>query len=95
MLKALSGTKEEAKSVPTIVTTLLPLVLKKLTKSLLKITPCVLQRTFIDKDRTEVQLKIKLGGGLIVSRVVEFGDAGKRYPKLRMWRLCHWNSNSN
>jgi len=76
--KCFLARRKEAKSVSDL--TILPLVLKKLTKSLLKISPSVLQHTFIDKDRTEVRLKIKLGGGIIISRVVEFGDAGD-FPK--------------
>ena len=56
--------------------TINPLVLKTLTRSLSKITSSVMKHTFIDKDRTEVRLKIMLGGGNIVSRVVDFGDAG-------------------
>lgn len=50
----------------------LPLVLKKLTKNLDKI---VLPVTFVDKERTEVRLKMKKGAQ-VFTRVVQLGGAG-------------------
>jgi len=47
---------------------LLPLVLKKADK----IVPTVLQVTFVDKERTEVRLKMKKGA-LVFTRVVQLG----------------------
>jgi hypothetical protein len=52
----------------------LPLVLKKLTKNLDKI---VLPVTFVDKERTEVRLKMKKGAQ-VFTRVVQLGGAAKR-----------------
>jgi len=51
---------------------LLPLVLKKLTKNPDKIVPTVLQVTFVDKERTEVRLKMKKGAQ-VFTRVVQLG----------------------
>ena len=53
----------------------LPLVLNKLTKNLDKIVPTVLQVTFVDKERTEVRLKMKTVAQ-VFTRVVQLGGAG-------------------
>lgn len=53
----------------------LPLVLKKLKKNLDKVVPAVLQVTFVDKDRTEVRLKMKKGAQ-VFTRVVQLGGPG-------------------
>ena len=47
----------------------------------------VLQETFVDKERTEVRLKLKKGPH-VFTRVVQLGGAGGG-ANVRMWRIRH------
>ena len=47
----------------------------------------MLQVTFVDKERTEVRLKMKKGAQ-VFTRVVQLGGGG-RGPNVRMWRIRH------
>jgi hypothetical protein len=53
----------------------LPLILKKLTQNHEKFALTVQDVTFVDKDRTEVRLKIKKGSDFL-TRVVQLGGSG-------------------